>query len=142
MRIRAAFIVGLMVIAAAVSAAVCGEADDDAGGNGTPPPPTGDVTLVDAPIDELELIIRESFPPQYAVRIVSGLPNGCARFEDATLTAPLEIRVRNSMPGDPNIACTAIYGTHEETVDIGSDFVSGQEYVVRVNDKDLRFTAQ
>jgi hypothetical protein len=97
---------------------------------------------VPAPIDALELVIRESAPPQYAVHITSGLPNGCAQFEDATLTAPLEIRVRNSVPSDRNVVCTQIYGSHEETVDIGTDFVSGQEYVVRVNDQELRFTAQ
>jgi hypothetical protein len=127
------------MIAAVSFAAVCGDADDGA-------PPQNGRTLVDAPIDELELIVRESAPPQYAVRIVSGLPNGCAEFADARVTGrsgnETKVQVRNTIPSDPNVVCTAIYGTHEEIVDLGSDFTSGQSYVVRVNDKTLEFTAQ
>ena len=36
---------------------------------------------VAAPIDAAEIVVRESSPPQYAVRIGSGLPSGCATFE-------------------------------------------------------------
>jgi hypothetical protein len=50
--------------------------------------------------------------------------------------------VTNTHPSDPDIACTAIYGMHESTVELGTDFASGGEYVVKVNDKELRFTAQ
>ena len=41
---------------------------------------TGPVADVRAPIEDVEVIIRESFPPQYAVRVVSGLPSGCTTF--------------------------------------------------------------
>jgi hypothetical protein len=46
------------------------------------------------------------------------------------------------MPADPNAICTAIYGMHESTVELGSDLVSGTQYTVRANDKELTFTAQ
>jgi hypothetical protein len=108
--------------------------------------PAGDRKVVLAPIDKLDLIIRESFPPQYAVRILSGLPNGCAQFNEARITdrtaSTITIEVTNTMPTDPNVACTQIYGTHESIVELGSDFGPGKEYLVRVNDKELRFTAQ
>jgi hypothetical protein len=116
------------------------------GGSGgeTPVPPDRRLDL--APIDELDLIIRESFPPQYAVRIVSGLPSGCALFHAAVLEPrqanTFTIRVQNTLPADANVACTAIYGMHESIVELGSDLTPGADYVVRVNDKELAFTAQ
>jgi hypothetical protein len=35
-----------------------------------------------------------------------------------------------------------VYGTHESTVELGSDFVSGREYTVVVNGERKTFTAQ
>ena len=35
---------------------------------------------VSAPIESVELLIMESFPPQCSLVVVSGLPNGCASF--------------------------------------------------------------
>ena len=131
--------------ALALLAAACG--DDSDADNGAPAPTrTPGLRTVLAPIDELELIIRESFPPQYAVRIVSGIPSGCAAFKEAKLLGrtgdTFEIEVTNTEIDDPNAVCTAIYGTHESIVELGSDLVSGTEYTVQVNDKSLTFTAQ
>ena len=132
------FLALIPLVGIAALAAACN--DDDA------PPATPGRIIVDAPIDDLELVIRESDPPQYAIRIVSGLPSGCAEFERAAITTRSEtqitIRVTNTMPDDPNVACTAIYGTKESVVELGSEFTSGQAYTVRVNDKTLEFVAQ
>lgn len=101
--------------------------------------------LEPAPIDGAELIIEESNPVQYAVHITSGLPSGCHVFDHATLTrngTSLTIEVMNRLPADPRLACTAIYGTHKTTVQLGSDFARGTAYTVRVNDRTLEFTAQ
>ena len=35
-----------------------------------------------APIESVELSIAESFPPQYFLKVTSGLPSGCAQFKD------------------------------------------------------------
>ena len=98
-----------------------------------------------APIDGAEIVIEESNPVQYAVHITSGLPSGCARFADAAASrsgVEITITVRNTMPADAHVACTQIYGTHETTLPLGSDFVRGTAYRVRVNDRTLEFTAQ
>ncbi len=117
----------------------------------TPPAPVATATLAPdrkfelAPIDGAEMIVRESAPPQYAVHITSGLPSGCAEFADATATRTADeitIAVRNTMPADPQIACTQIYGMHETTIELGTDFASGRRYTVRVNDRTIEFTAQ
>ena len=98
-----------------------------------------------APIDELELLIRESAPPQYALRIVSGLPNGCHQFGGYRVTrdgAAIAIAVFNLLPADPDLRCTQLYGQHEGIVELGVDFQSGRRYTVRVNDLTERFRGQ
>ena len=106
--------------------------------------PPGKV-LEPAPIDEAEMIVGESFPPQYAVRVVSGVPSGCHTFAGTSVSrngAEITIAVSNSRPSDPAIACTQIYGMHEQIVQLGSDFQAGTPYRVTVNDRMIDFTAQ
>jgi hypothetical protein len=99
-----------------------------------------------APIETAELQVRESAPALYTVHVVSGLPNGCAEFVriDVERADPIiEISVWNTVPADEDVVCTMIYRTVENTVELGSDFDSGQSYTVRVNhDTELSFTAQ
>lgn len=106
----------------------------------------GERRIVDAPIDAMDILVRESFPPGYTAKITSGLPSGCARFHEAKITGrsgtTITISVTNTVPADPETICTDIYGYHETNLDLGQDFVSGQTYTVRVNDKTTTFRAQ
>lgn len=132
---------GLISVTLLVLGAACSLGPDGDGG-GT----SSDRKVVPAPIDNLSILVRESFPPQYAVQITSGLPSGCAQFHEAKLLGrtgnTITITVTNTLPADPEIVCTAIYGTHESTVELGSDFISGQQYTVDVNGTTTTFTAQ
>ena len=99
-----------------------------------------------APIDELDVRIAESFPPQYFVYILAGLPSGCVEQYTHTVARSgndVIIEVLNSAP-DGTPFCTAIYGQYELNLPLGSDFVSGQDYTVIVNggDAEFVFTAQ
>ncbi len=118
----------------------------NSGGSGGGGNANDDRVVVDSPIEEIDILMRESFPVQYAVAITSGLPSGCAAFDKSEVTGrdgtTITIRVTHTMPADPNVACTMIYGYHESTVELGTDFVSGTEYTVKVNDKETTFTAQ
>lgn len=90
--------------------------------------------------------MAESFPPQYFVQITSGLPNGCAAFEEITTERDgetIRIAVWNTLPvADEPIACTMIYGFVEHNVALGTDFTSQQRYSVEVNDVTETFVAQ
>jgi hypothetical protein len=112
----------------------------------SPRDPGGERRVVGAPIESIDILVRESAPPGYTAHIVSGLPSGCARFHEALLTGragnTITISVTNTMPSDPETVCTDIYGYHETNVDLGQDFVSGRRYTVRVNDKTQTFRAQ
>jgi hypothetical protein len=139
-------LVALAAVTMALLSAACGEVDDASDSGGATPTANDERTIVPAPIDDLELIVRESAPPQYAVRVVSGLPSGCAQFNEAKITSragtTIQIEVTNTIPSGTDVICTAIYGTHEEIIDLGSDFDAGREYVVKVNDEEMKFTAQ
>lgn len=115
----------------------CGGADDSGGAG-------GDRRRVLAPIEGAEVRVLESFPPRYVLHVRAGLPSGCARQDGYELSRDqdtLRVRVYNTLPtGD--VACTLIYGTYELNISLGSDFQSGREYRVQVNDRVLTFRAQ
>lgn len=97
-----------------------------------------------APIDGLDVLTLETFPPQYVVHILAGLPSGCAQPLSHQVVGRqgnvIQVSVLNSLPD--NAICTAIYGTYELSINLGSDFVSGQTYIVRVNNKEVSFMAR
>ena len=97
-----------------------------------------------APIDAASVAVLESFPPQYRLQVKAGLPSGCARadgYEVSRSGNDIRVAVYNTLPTG-NVACTAIYGTYDLGIDLGSGFASGQEYRVNVNGTVVTFKAQ
>jgi len=115
----------------------------------TPTPTPYPTRLELAPIESVEVLVLESFPPQYMVTVTSGLPGGCAAF--ASIAAArngtrIDVTVQNTMPA-VSIPCTAIYGYKTSSVNLSSGFVGGTTYTVVVNgasasSKTTTFTAQ
>ena len=99
-----------------------------------------------APIESVEVLIMESFPPQYSVVVVSGLPNACVSFAGYRLERDdntFQIEILNWKPADPEVACAQVYSTVENTIALGSDFFqSGQKHTVVVNEVTETFVAQ
>jgi hypothetical protein len=99
-----------------------------------------------APIESVRIDIAESFPPQYFLTVVSGLPNGCVKFDNyyprRIDETNLEVQIINSVPTEPGTECTLDYGTVETTVVLGSKFESGRTYTLTVNDTIETFVAQ
>ena len=130
-RVFLAAIVALAVLGVVGVAALASGRAPDAGGRQT----------VAAPIDKVDVVIRESNPPQVSVRIAAGLPSGCAKQDSHSVSRAgdtITISVLNSMP-NTNLVCTAVYGTYELTIELGSNFAIGATYTVRVNDKVTTF---
>jgi hypothetical protein len=112
-----------------------------ASGRGDLTPAPGRQT-VPAPIDDVQVVIRDSSPPQVTLTVKAGLPSGCAQRESHSVSRTgdtFTVRVLNSMPTG-NVACTMIYGTYELSLDLGRDFRAGGLYTVKVNDKTTTFT--
>ncbi|MBT3942961.1 MAG: hypothetical protein HOC77_06165 [Chloroflexi bacterium] len=118
----------LMISALVVVAAACG---DDS-------PPDAEFAPrleVLAPIDEAELITVGDQNPEYQLRVVSGLPNGCAQYKNTTVKvvdSVVVVDVRNTIPQDGRVACTAVYGSHERTVELPG-LSPATDYTVSVN---------
>ena len=112
---------------------------------GDPPPvPIGDAgyEVVEelAPIESVQILTLESYPEQFLVQIISGLPSGCATFSRAEVNqdgTDINIDVYNWVPSPDQVAvisCLFIYGMHDENVGLGSDFERGTTFTVFVND--------
>jgi hypothetical protein len=130
-RVYLAVFVALAVLGVLGVAALASGRSPDAGGRQT----------VSAPIDKVDVVIRESNPPQVTVKISAGLPSGCAKQDSHSVSRAgdaITISVLNSVP-NTDLVCTAIYGTYELNVDLGSNFAIGTTYTVRVNDKVTTF---
>lgn len=137
---RVTFALGAAAFAAII--ACSSDAGDGAGVRGA----GSDLISAPAPIERVEISVAESSPPQYFVDIVSGLPNGCARFDSIETSRSgdtIQLVVVNLVPSPGSqVACTMIYGTVQHHVALGTDFESGRTYTVVVNDVTETFQAQ
>ena len=120
-----------------------GPASKPGGGEGTPGCCAPGFAL--APIGQVEVHVSDSDPPEYNLLVVSGLPNGCAKFDGFQVERPddtnIRVQVINSVPTDPRTACTQVYGTVETSVPLGSNFDRGKTYAVTVNGVTTTFQA-
>jgi hypothetical protein len=132
-RVAVAVVLGLAVILLAGAVAFAAVRGDRG--------PTPGRQTVLAPIDQIDVVIRESAPPQVSLKIKAGLPGGCAQRDSHSVTRSgdtFTVTVLNSMPSG-NPICTMIYGTYDLTIELGSDFRIGGTYTVKVNDKTTTF---
>ncbi len=102
-----------------------------------------------SPIERVEVLILESFPVQYQLRVISGLPKGssCSRFNGYEVrradSTTVEVEVTHHEVAEPNVICTADYPIVETAIPLGTDFQPGTEYTVAVNSETTEiFVAQ
>ena len=87
----------------------------------------------------------ESFPPQYSVVVVSGLPNACFSFAGYRMDRigdTVQIELINWKPSRSDVACAEIYRTAMTTITLGIDFDPGRTYTIEVNGVIETFVAQ
>jgi len=129
----------LVISALFVLAAACG-------GDDTPPDAEFAPRIeVLAPIDIAEVVVTDDIEPDYLLRIVSGLPSGCAEYANTHVsvgTDVITVRVMNTIPEDVRVACTAIYGSHERSIEL-LGLETATDYEVTVNNTvNLTFTTE
>ena len=136
----------LMAAAALLSAVACGGSGTapaptqppatETPVKGPPPPEEPTTTEVPAPIEDTAVVPPASAGGEYTLEITSGLPSGCAQFNEYRVQLDgntFLVEVTNLMPADQMIACTAVYGYHEGEVALGSGLVTGVTYTVSIN---------
>ena len=103
--------------------------------------PTGrrHTVIAESPVDSAELVISESAPAEYGLRVVSGLPKGssCSQFNGYEIrrreTNRIDVVVTHHEVVDQYVPCTADLPVVETSVPLGADFEPGVEYTVSVN---------
>ena len=113
-----------------------------------PRPDLRDTFIAESPIESADVVILESDPVQYQLRVVSGMPkgSGCSQFNGYEIRREeanrIDVVITHHQVADPNVVCTADYPTVETYVPLGSEFEPGAEYTVTVNgDTVSSFTA-
>ena len=109
-------------------------------------PPAGlrHTFIAESPVDSAEVVISESTPPEYGLRIVSGLPKGssCSWSNGYEIrrgeTDRIEVIVTHHEVADQMVICTADYPAVETFVPLGTDFEPGVEYTVSVNSETVK----
>ena len=107
------------------------------------PQPGGEIVIQRAPIHDVSVRIAESYPPQVFVYIKGGLTDSCTTFNEIKRERQentINITVTTQRPKDA--VCAQVYGYFEKNVALGSEFVSGQTYFVKVNDRAITFVMQ
>ena len=129
---RAIFLAVLFFLVIVVATAGCRSAGDGQ-----------ELEIRPAPIHEVRVNIAESYPPQVMVYIKGGLADGCTTFHGFTTERSgnsIDIEVTTQRPKDA--VCPQVYGYFERSVNLGSDFVSGETYIINVNDKSASFVME
>ena len=100
-------------------------------------PDEPEMKAVAAPVESVEVLVSDTEKPAYTLKIVSGLPGGCASFHEYVTSVDGEtvtVNVTNLVPTGP-VACTAIYGRHEGEVVLDGKLTPDTAYTVVVNDE-------
>jgi inhibitor of cysteine peptidase len=105
--------------------------------------PTGDVIHGTADVEEVDLLIMESFPIQVAVVASGNLPDGCTEidqvqtsFDEESNTFSVEITTVR----DPDAMCTQALVPFEERIDLDVRGLPAGTYTVDVNGVRETFT--
>ena len=101
-----------------------------------------------SPIENVEVVVPESDPSQYSLKVLSALPQGstCSVFNGydilrrSGITIEVEVTHLRIPPGQI-VPCTADYPTVSTEIPLGADFVPGETYTVIVNGQVETFTA-
>lgn len=95
-----------------------------------------DILIRPAAIEDVKVVLTQSYPPQVFVSFKVGLPDTCTTFHDSTTQRQdntITITVTTERPRDA--ICGQVYRYEDKTVGLGSDFTPGQTYTIKVNDK-------
>lgn len=84
-------------------------------------------------IEAMEILIRESYPPQITLELSGNLPNPCHELRAVIHEQDAENKINVEMYTvvDPNVMCTEVLKAFQENIDLGT-FPSGH-YSVWVN---------
>ena len=99
-----------------------------------------EMVIKPAPIVNVDVRIAESFPPQVFIDIRGILTDGCTALNGVEVTRQgtvIDITVTTQRPRDA--VCIQVISFFDTVVPLGSNFIAGQNYTLRVNGKAQQF---
>jgi hypothetical protein len=99
----------------------------------SPQPDDSKLTRANAFIEKIDLVMRESYPPQISLIMSGDLPTPCHQLRADVKPPDAENRIDIDVYTvvDPNLMCTQVLEPFEESINLGT-FPSGH-YAVWVN---------
>jgi len=88
----------------------------------------------EAKVTRVEVVVAESYPPQYFAAATGQLPDGCTEIDGATQTMQartIKITLTTTRPDDA--MCTTAVQPFKENIPIDVDGLSAGQYAVEVN---------
>ena len=88
----------------------------------------------EAKVTSVEVIVAESFPPQYFAVATGQLPDGCTEIDGTTQTMQartIKITLTTTRPNDA--MCTTAVQPFKENIPINVDGLSAGQYTIEVN---------
>ena len=109
-------------------------------------PEGGKKVVKESSVVSVELVILESFPSQYRVKVLSTMSgSSCSQFNGYDVSRPysstIQVKVTYLLPAG-EVMCTRDIAYAETDIPLGSDFVSKEEYTVVVNGVTETFKTQ
>jgi hypothetical protein len=100
-----------------------------------------DIEISPAPIEDVSVDVTQSQPPQVAVHIKGGLRDTCTTFHDLTVKRTSNtINIKVTVQTREDEFCGHVYTFFEKDVNLGSDFIKGENYDIIVNGEATTFT--
>ncbi|HEY1011648.1 MAG TPA: hypothetical protein VGE07_03025 [Herpetosiphonaceae bacterium] len=103
------------------------------------PNANANIEVTEIPVDSIEVVVRESSPPQVAAQVKGTLGDGCAELKDIVQKRDgntITITITSARPKDA--MCTAIAKLFDQAINLDGEFAAG-EYVVIVNGVEKSF---
>jgi inhibitor of cysteine peptidase len=94
----------------------------------------GEAIRAKAQIDDIEILILESFPVQVNVMVHGNLPNGCATIDDIVqerIGQEFRVTITTVQPAD--VMCAEVLVPFEETISLDVVGLKAGTYTVNVN---------
>jgi hypothetical protein len=99
-----------------------------------------DIEIKPAPIHEVRVSFAKSLPPQVLVYIQGGLADSCTTFHELkTERSGNTVTITVTVQRPREAICAEVYGFFERNENLGTDFTSGKNYTVKVNDRTTSF---
>ena len=87
-----------------------------------------------APIHDVKVFVNMSLPEQIFVYIKGGLADSCTTFHEIEIQRSennIYIEVTTERPSDA--ICAQVYSYFEKNINLGTDFIKDETYIVDVN---------